>query len=48
MAINLKQIKPHKISKDLSGYTIYMYGSGGVGKTTFACEIPKAMLFASI
>lgn len=46
MAINLKQIKPHKISKDLSGYTIYMYGPGGVGKTTFACEIPRSILFA--
>ncbi len=40
MAINLKNIKPHKISKDLSGYTIYLYGPGGVGKTTLACEIP--------
>ena len=46
MAINLKNIKPHKISKDLSGYTIYIYGQGGVGKTTFACEIPHSMLFA--
>lgn len=46
MAINLKAIQPHKISKDLSGYTIYMYGTGGVGKTTFACEIPNSMLFA--
>lgn len=46
MAINLKNIKPHKISKDLTSYTIYMYGPGGVGKTTFACEIPNSMLFA--
>lgn len=46
MAIDLKKIKPHKISTDLSGYTIYMYGPGGVGKTTFACEIPNSMLFA--
>ena len=46
MAINLKAIKPHKISKNLDGYTIYMYGPGGVGKTTFACEIPNSMLFA--
>lgn len=46
MAINLKNIKPHKISKDLSGYTIYLYGPGGVGKTTLACEIPQSMLFA--
>lgn len=46
MAINLKQIKPHKISKNLDGYTIYMYGPGGVGKTTFACEIPNSLLLA--
>ena len=46
MAINLKNIKPHKISKDLTSYTIYMYGPGGIGKTTFACEIPNSMLFA--
>lgn len=46
MAINLKAIKPHKISKDLTSYTIYMYGPGGVGKTTFACEIPNSILFA--
>lgn len=46
MAINLKQIKPHKISKNLDGYTIYMYGPGGVGKTTFACEIPHSLLLA--
>ncbi len=44
--INLKQIKPHKISKNLDGYTIYMYGPGGVGKTTFACEIPNSLLLA--
>lgn len=46
MAINLKQITPHKISKNLDGYTIYLYGPGGVGKTTFACEIPHSLLLA--
>lgn len=27
MAINLLDIKPHKISRDLSGYITYIYGS---------------------
>lgn len=27
MAINLLNIKPHKVSKDLSGYITYIYGA---------------------
>ena len=26
MAINLAQLKPHKVSRDLSGYITYIYG----------------------
>lgn len=26
MAINLKALKPHKVSRDLSGYITYIYG----------------------
>nr|DAG71470.1 MAG TPA: DNA packaging protein [Caudoviricetes sp.] len=32
MAIDLKALKPHKISRDLSGYITYVYGSPGSGK----------------
>ena len=28
MAINLLDIQPHKVSKDLSGYITYIYGAG--------------------
>lgn len=27
MAINLLNIEPHKVSKDLSGYITYIYGA---------------------
>lgn len=32
MAINLLDVKPHKVSRDLSGYVTYIYGEGGTGK----------------
>ncbi len=28
MGINLLEIKPHKVSRDLSGYITYIYGKG--------------------
>ena len=36
MAINLLNIQPHKVSRDLSGYITFIYGAPKVGKTTFA------------
>ncbi len=36
MAINLLNIQPHKVSRDLSGYITYIYGAGKTGKTTLA------------
>jgi hypothetical protein len=36
MAINLLNIQPHKVSKDLSGYITYIYGAPKTGKTTLA------------
>jgi predicted AAA+ superfamily ATPase len=36
MAINLLNIQPHKVSKDLSGYITFIYGPAKVGKTTLA------------
>lgn len=46
MAINLKSLQPHKVSRDLSGYITYLYGAGGTGKTTFGSQMPKPLLIA--
>lgn len=46
MAINLLQIQPTKVSRDLSGYITYIYGPGGAGKTTFGVQAPGALLLA--
>lgn len=46
MAINLKALQPHKISRDLSGYITYIYGPGGAGKTTFGVQTPQPLLLA--
>lgn len=46
MAIDLLAIEPNKVSRDLSGYITYIYGSGGVGKTTFGASCKKPLLLA--
>lgn len=46
MAIDLKALKPHKISRDLSGYMTYIYGPAGAGKTTLGSQFPKPLLLA--
>ena len=46
MAINLLDIKPHKVSRDLSTYITYIYGAAGTGKTTLASQIDGALLLA--
>ena len=46
MAINLAQLKPHKVSRDLSGYITYIYGPGKIGKTTFGSQMPGALILA--
>ena len=46
MAIDLKALKPHKISRDLSGYMTYIYGPAGAGKTTMGSQFPKPLLLA--
>lgn len=46
MAINLLNLKPHKVSRDLSGYITYLYGPGKVGKTTFGSKMPGALILA--
>lgn len=46
MAINLLEIKPHKVSRDLSGYITYIYGSAKVGKTTLCSKFPRSLILA--
>ena len=46
MAINLLEIQPHQISRDLSGYITYIYGAPKVGKTTLGAGMPKPLLLA--
>lgn len=46
MAIDLKALQPHKVSRDLSGYITYIYGPGGAGKTTFGSQMPKPLILA--
>lgn len=46
MAINLLNIQPHKVSKDLSGYITFIYGAYKTGKTTLATQMDKALLLA--
>lgn len=47
MAIDLLSLQPHKVSRDLSGYIIYVYGEAKAGKTTFASQFPGALLLAA-
>ena len=47
MAIDLLALEPHKVSRDLSGYITYIYGKGGIGKTTLATRAPQALLLAT-
>lgn len=46
MAINLLNLQPHKVSRDLSGYITYVYGIPKVGKTTFGSQFPGALILA--
>ena len=44
--INLMDLQPHKVSRDLSGYITYLYGASKIGKTTFAAQMPGALILA--
>ena len=46
MAINLLDLQPHKVSRDLRGYSIFFYGEPKSGKTTTAAHFPEALLLA--
>lgn len=46
MGINILSLEPHKVSRDLSGYITYLYGSAKIGKTTFGSKMPGALILA--
>lgn len=46
MAIDLMTIQPHKVSRDLRGYSVFFYGEPKSGKTTTAAHFPEALLLA--
>lgn len=47
MAIDILSVPEHKVSRDLSGYTIFFYGSPKTGKTTIASHFPNSLLLAT-
>ena len=44
--IDLLSIKPHQVSRDLRGYSVFFYGEPKSGKTTIATKFPKHLLLA--
>ena len=46
MDIDLLGLEPHKVSRDLRGYSVFFYGEPKSGKTTIASKFPKALLLA--
>lgn len=46
MGINLMELQPRSVSRDLSGYITFLYGPAKVGKTTFGSQMPGALILA--
>lgn len=46
MANSLLEIQPHKVSRDLRGYSVFFYGAAKTGKTTIASKFPGALVLA--
>lgn len=44
--INLLDIQPHQVSRDLRGYSVFFYGDPKTGKTTTAARFPNSLLLA--
>lgn len=44
--VDILNITPHEVSRDLRGYTVLLYGAPKTGKTTTAAQFPKALLLA--
>ena len=46
MANSLLDIQPHKVSRDLRGYSVFFFGDPKSGKTTIASKFPGALVLA--
>ena len=46
MAIDILNITPHQVSRNLKGYSVFFYGDPKTGKTTTAAHFPKSLLLA--
>lgn len=44
--IDLLGLQPHKVSRDMRGYSVFFYGEPKSGKTTIATKFPKSLLLA--
>lgn len=44
--IDLLNIQPHQVSRDLRGYSVFFYGEPKSGKTTTASKFPDSLLLA--
>lgn len=42
--IDLLSIQPHQVSRDLRGYSVFLYGEAKSGKTTTASKFPDALI----
>lgn len=44
--LNLLNIQPHQVSRDMRGYSVFFYGEPKSGKTTTATKFPNHLLLA--
>ena len=44
--IDIFSVKPHQVSRDMHGYSVFLYGGWKTGKTTTAVKFPKHFLLA--
>jgi hypothetical protein len=44
--LDILNIQPHQVSRDLRGYSVFLYGEPKSGKTTMATKFPKHLLLA--
>ena len=45
-SIDIFNVKPHAVSRDMRGYSVFLYGGWKTGKTTTAVKFPKHFLLA--
>lgn len=44
--IDIFNVQPHQVSRDMRGYSVFLYGGWKTGKTTTAVKFPKHFLLA--